>query len=251
MSVENCIPKSEISLSEEWVTLSEALYGQKFIAELADFFKKYKVKTILECGCGGGHVLQGLGERGFSCLGIDSSKTMINIAKQHNFNSNVEFRKMNWLELDELTSSYDCVMCRGNSLAYAVSWESSQMRYPTEEFRDIIFISLQKMLNKIKDEGLLYVDTVSEKEVSENGRNLAFENKDIKIVGKIKYDFSRKLRYTYGEGVVKGKKFKGGSVSYLLLPNELREMLEKLGARKIFNPNLKNERNYSALYAVK
>lgn len=250
-SVENRNPKSEISLSEEWSALSEAFYGQKFIAELADFFKKYNVSTILECGSGGGHILRGLGEKGFSGLGIDSDEMMTNIAKQHNLNPNVEFKKMNWLELDQLTISYDCVMCRGNSLASAISWGSSEMRCSIEECRKIIFLSLQKMFKKVKSGGLFYVDTISEQEISEHSRSLTIKAKDIELNAEIKHDFLRKLRYASGEGVIKGRKFKGGSMSYLLSPDELREMLVEIGVKSIFNPKFENEQNYNVLCGIK
>ena len=59
-----------MSLSEEWALLSREMYGQKFIDELAEFLQKQKVRTILECGCGDGYVLNGLAQKGFSGIMI-------------------------------------------------------------------------------------------------------------------------------------------------------------------------------------
>ena len=78
-----------ISLSQEWVLLSKARYGEKFIDELARFLKKRNVKTIFECGCGDGYILYGLAERGFKGVGIDSNSEMISFARKNQSHKNI------------------------------------------------------------------------------------------------------------------------------------------------------------------
>ena len=83
-----------ISLSKEWALLSKAMYGEKYIDELADFLRNNKVHSVLECGCGNGDVIRGLAERGFRGVGIDNDKEMILMAKRENPHQNIKYQLM-------------------------------------------------------------------------------------------------------------------------------------------------------------
>jgi predicted TPR repeat methyltransferase len=62
------------------------------VAMLDRWFKKHKVKTLLDIGCGTGKVDKMLKDKGYSVIGIDNSKEMINHAKKNY--SNIIFKLM-------------------------------------------------------------------------------------------------------------------------------------------------------------
>lgn len=243
--------QSELSLSQEWDILSRAMYGKDFIAELAELFKSHNVKTILECGCGGGHILAGLAERGFDVVGIDSDKKMISIAR--NNYPKLKFELMSWLDLNLLSAEFDAIMCRGNSLTNVDSWSSRKLAPIHNRITKLSLIktSLKIMWGKVRKGGLLYIDTISQKEIDSNGGNVNFSRDGINLCGRIIHDWENRERIINGSGIVNGKKFSGGTVSYLIKPIEIINLLAELRPDCIFEPKLQNEVNYYVICAKK
>ena len=239
-----------MSLSKAWACISKEIYRKEFIDELAEFLKKQQVNRILECGCGDGNVLRGLAERGFSGIGIDGSSEMIEIASQDNNHLNLDYVHLDWLDLKRISGQYDCVMCRGNSLPYVNSWNrdsSFDSQYVQEEINE----SLRVMWNRLSQNGLLYVDTVKESDFKERSREVNLSSPEIKLKGRIDINLEKRIRKVYGEGIVCGERFSGGTESYLLIPEELEGYITKLNPKKIWMPNLNHEINYQVICAKK
>jgi len=230
-----------ISLSKEWALTSRAMYGQEFIDELAIFLKKYNVKTVLECGCGDGNILNGLAKKGFTCLGIDSDKEMIDLALK---NPVASFKQMNWLDIDKLDECFDAVICRGNSLAGVVSWGKKHL--DADVALQKIEESVKLFYSKLNKNGLLYLDTCSGKDVGD----VELKTKNIDLKGKVEYDFDKMERSVFGHGKVLGEDFNDGSVSYILTVDELERILKKYFS-KVFRVELVNEKNYLVVCALK
>jgi hypothetical protein len=154
---------------------------------------------------------------------------------------------MDWRRINEIPEQFDCVMCRGNSLSHVVSWNVGNP-HPS---KGLIIESLKKMAERIKDKGLLYVDTITQKEIKNEGGSIKIDLGGVNLVGTMKHDKKNKLRYIEGHGIVHGKKFSGGTVSYLLSPDELVDILKEIGMQEIFSPRLYYEKNYTILCARK
>ena len=75
-----------------------------------------KDKKILDVGCGmGQHAKQYSDMGAASVLGVDISEKMLAFAKEHNFASNIEYRRLPFEELDMLEGQFDVVT---SSLAF-------------------------------------------------------------------------------------------------------------------------------------
>ena len=243
---------SEISLSREWIFLSEKLWGDTFISELFEFLNNYKVKTLLECGCGGGHTLKGLAEKGVKCVGIDNDEEMINYAQNNNSHPLVEYIKMNWLDSRLINQTFDVVMCRGNSLSSVAGWNMTKDNFDKNKAEKLMIESLETMFKKVKNGGLLYMDTISQKEIEQSGGKLEINIDGISLRGKIEHDWKRRMRSIYGSGVIYGKKFSGGNTSYLMTPDELVFLIKKFcNPSEIWMPIFKNEIMYQPVCAKK
>ena len=59
------------------------------LAALEQVLPKLDIKTILEAGCGSGHVLQAYANKGYDCLGIDVSPTAVDICKEKGLKAEV------------------------------------------------------------------------------------------------------------------------------------------------------------------
>lgn len=236
------------SLPKTWDLVTKYLYGQEYIDEISDFLQKHKINTILECGCGGGHILHGLAKKGFSCLGIDSNQEMINSALENYDSDNLEFRLMNWLEINKLQKTFDAVVCRGNTLATIDNWDTEYLNNP-EESRKKIKESIGLFFQKINDRGLLYVDCISPKK--EYKRKIEIQTPDIQLKGKIEYSWQNVKRKVSGEGNVFGKNFNGSSVSYMLTLNELENMVRSYSPPVVWKSKINSEKDYEVLCAQK
>jgi SAM-dependent methyltransferase len=242
--------KSQISLSKEWSVLSKASHNKKFIVDLSNFLRIQGVKTILECGCGDGYVLSELAKRGFIGLGIDSDKELLEVAKKQNSNKNNSYKLMSWLDLDKIREKYDCVMCRGNSLCSVVSWSNDEIGI--ENARKYIIRSLELFFNRLKPNGLLYVDNISQKEINMGDNfKIPLIYPKIDIEAEITHNWKSRIRTTFGKGYVHGKYFEGGSSSYLLAPKELEELIQSLNPKEIFTPEKIRDNFYQIVCAKK
>ena len=239
-----------MSLSKEWAFLSRAMYGQDFIEELSEFLKRQKIKTILECGCGDGNILFGLAKKGFKGIGIDGDSEMIKMANQEHNHPNISYLTLNWLDLERISEQYDCVMCRGNSLSYVLNWGKDKQE-PAEIIANSVAKSIGLMFDRLKPAGLLYVDTVRQEDIDLGNREIELKYPNISLRAKIEYNLERRIRRTYGEGIVLGEEFRGGGESVFITPNELESMILELKPKRVWHPNLKNEVNYHIVCANK
>jgi len=236
-----------MSLSQEWSAISEAMYGEDFIAELAVFLGKSGVDRILECGCGNGHILEGLARRGFYGVGIDAEPEMIGIANKEHIHPNVTYRLMNWLNLDQLDETFDAVICRGNTLAYVNSWGKVKRDFEPETTRFLIEKSIGIMYHQFKPSGILYLDTIASDEITQGNHDIRLRLPGIELAGRIEYDWQKRARYISGSGTVYGREFRGDSICYLLTVDELVEILRSLQPTEICRPKLAHEPNYDVV----
>jgi len=240
-----------MSLSQEWSALSEAMHGEDFITELAAFLRHHGAKRILECGCGNGHVLEGLARCGFCGVGIDAEPEMITMAQALHSHPEICYLKMNWLDLDQLGQTFDAVICRGNSLTYVNSWGKEKRDFEPETTRLLIEKSIRIMYRHLKPDRVLYLDTISQREIALGSQEVAIRLPGIELLGRIEYDRQKRTRYIAGSGTVHGRDFCGDSICYLLTADELVDILRSLQPAKIWRPKLAHEPNYDVVCARK
>ncbi len=243
--------RPSMTLSQEWSALSEAMYGEDFIAELAAFLRQNGAQRILECGCGNGYFLEGLARRGFCGIGIDAEPEMIAMAEQEHAHTNLTYILMNWLNLGRLGETFDAVICRGNSLTYVNSWDKEKHDFDSDTISILIEKSIRIMYRQLKPGGILYLDTVSQGEIALGSRAVTISLPDIELVGRIEHDWQKRARYISGSGMVHGQEFCGDSICYLLTADELVEILRSLQPTGIWQPKLAHEPNYDVVCARK
>jgi len=234
---------SEISLSEERIAISEAMYGKEFIAELNNFLKSQtKWNSILECGCWWWHIIKWLHEQGRNWTGIDSDQLMIEHAKKNN--NWISFLQMDWNNLDGLDWNFDCIMCRWNNICVKNRMDEKDTN-PKEKIQE----NIQKMRDKLNKWWILYLDTAPY--TDENKISLKTDNIDLE--GKVSFNKENNTRYTFWWGLVNWKKFIWWSENYLISSDELEIMLENMNPKpsKVLKPSLQNEKVYSIVCAIK
>jgi len=103
-----------------------------------------KGATILDAGCGAGHKSKYLTNQGFKVTGIDFSEKLLEIARKNSPDTN--FILMDLYDLDEFDEKFDCVFA-----------QASLLHIPKARIMEV----LQKLKDKIKPNGLLYVGVKS------------------------------------------------------------------------------------------
>ncbi|MFX0076643.1 MAG: class I SAM-dependent methyltransferase [Candidatus Hermodarchaeota archaeon] len=89
-------------------------------------FKKYKVKTVLDCACGTGHHVMMLKQLGYDVKGSDLSPAMLEKARANlkNIDLDVTLKIADFRFLTKTFDyKFDAVLCVGNSLPHLMSNE--------------------------------------------------------------------------------------------------------------------------------
>lgn len=246
----------KVTLSEEWAELSSFLCKPEFIDSLANFFKAQNIKNILECACGDGHVLSKIVSSGITGEGIDNDDYLIKRAERKNSSPDIKYKKMSVLDLDAGTpmsgKHFDAVMCRGNSITAFGCWGSTPETFNAEESWKALAEGLQQMWRRVKDGGLLYLDVTKQEDIDAGNQQVAINSDVINLKGSIVIDKDHNRRDVFGHGTVNGKPFNGGSSSYLICPQELRELIIKLlKPKEIWTPKEIKDDTYEIICARK
>ncbi len=242
-----------LTLSKHWMKLSEMMYGEQFIDELAQLLREHTAQHVLECACGGGHILEGLGQRGFTGIGIDADPEMIEAAYMRTV-PGIEFRHLDWSRVEEVPGQFDLVMCRGNSIGYAGMWNKDEPDFDRERSEEMLERSIDVFFAKTKPGGLLYIDTTGDDEIvkmANDDDRIILPGTDFHLDGKLEYDHPRRMRKTSGTAKWGNQVFQGGSVGLLVTPAELEELLRKRNPQQVFRPALPHEQHYTAVCAIK
>lgn len=126
--------------------------------------------SILDIGCAGGYKTSYINSKGFDVEGVDFFEEMIKEAKEKF--KDINFRVLDVYDLDSLNKTYDGIYC-----------QAMLLHVPKKD----IFSILEKMKNKLKNDGFLYI-TVKEKR--ENGAD-----EEIKKENDYGYEYKRFFSY--------------------------------------------------------
>ncbi len=246
-----------------WDICLESLYNKKLYSKsLTKLFNKYNSKKILDCSCGTGFPSIELKKNGFDLTCSDASFNAVKILKSKLKQENISMPVLNlsWQKLDSFfNEEFDAVLCRGNSISYAVSWEKNSV--DLEEARKEIIVSLKNIYSVIKKGGILYIDIASLK--PKNPLNSVFikEFSSGKLKGK-KLSISSEVnnlvtenKRTWKLNVLVEPENKSHSIyseGYLLTKIELVSVLKQIGFKEILPcSEIKGEKVYDAFVALK
>ncbi|HSR12985.1 MAG TPA: class I SAM-dependent methyltransferase, partial [Thermodesulfobacteriota bacterium] len=90
---------------------------------LVRVLKKNGAGTVLDVACGTGRHAIALAAQGYSCMGCDSSRGMIAMARENarRFGADVRFEIADFSALSAISETFDAVLCLGNSLPHLLS----------------------------------------------------------------------------------------------------------------------------------
>ena len=136
------------------------------IKSLDSFFQTFKKKSFLDSSCGFGFATLGLYERGYDITFADGSELMLEeFRKRANAKYlDVEPVHVLWENLGTIFHNhFDVLLCRGNSLIYANSWDIER-----NNSLESISLALKNFYACLKPDGLLYIDTTCEEKLQKS-----------------------------------------------------------------------------------
>lgn len=243
--------------------------GRRKLGEcLAEGFRQRSAKTLLDCAAGTGcpslDVLQNFPEE-FQIHCCDGDEGMVAILAERAAASGLDPASMapprrmsrsrtngqdpmviNWLDLDNLTGTYDYVLCRGNSLVYAETWAGGARVASKETIRN----HMERMARRVKPGGYLHVDAPITDELDETRRSI-LDTDSRSMVEEVTVDGDRRRwTVTFQRGEQEPVYFKRWSSRLTI--NELQVVLDDLGFEETNPIELEAERpNFGVIIARK
>lgn len=195
-------------------------------------FKKYNVKSILDCSCGTGkHVIR-FSQLGFEVTGSDVSIEMINKAKRNAelLGAGVDFVQADFKRLtDVFDRKFDCVVCLGNSLSHELEEKG-------------ILSALRSMYDVLRNKGAVIIEIRNlPKWVKERRRVFPVHfhkepNGDRKIFFYVLDFYRTKVKFNVISFLEFNEKptFEVDSVDYRIVSaQKLKELMMKIGYRQL------------------
>lgn len=153
-------------LAHNWKLGCQLLWNEaELVAGLEAFMQENHVETALDVSGGNGFPALNLRRRGWNISYNDANAWMKQQVETEIKRENDQFlatmpcTQLSWQELDKVIppDSYDLVMCRGNSLPYAMSWSVNQMCAP-EEAEKVIKEALVQFRRILRPGKVLLID---------------------------------------------------------------------------------------------
>ena len=155
-------------LANYWRLGCQLLWNQEeLVAGLSAFMRENHIESVVDVSGGNGFPAIELRRKGWDIAYNDYNAFMkeqveAQIFKNDDFVASMPCTQVDWEHLDSVIvpGSYDMVMCRGNSLPYAVSWSVNQICDP-EKAKVIIQKALAQFFKVLRPGGVLLVDKSS------------------------------------------------------------------------------------------
>jgi SAM-dependent methyltransferase len=241
--------------AELWMWISKILWDEKtLLSGLETFFQTHEINSIIDVAGGFGFPSIPLTQKGWDIAYNDGSKEMCELFLRCSSDAGVTIPAKNilWQNLSpHNVGTFDCVLCRGNSLIYATSWHEDLVVNALTEIR----ASLAACKSILNPGGILYVD-LNHHDEKLNEPFILSRSKEIngEIVStrwKITYDVEINLRRVAASVTINGKSFNQKFDSYLLTHDQLRTILIKAGFVNIQNQVIEGESEYAVFTAQK
>jgi 2-polyprenyl-3-methyl-5-hydroxy-6-metoxy-1,4-benzoquinol methylase len=91
---------------------------------LADFFRKYHCRSVIDIGCGTGNHALRLSKKGYQVTGVDASSTMLEIAKAKDKEAKIKFIKGDMKKLEKVVPKgqrFDAAICLGQVFSHLMT----------------------------------------------------------------------------------------------------------------------------------
>jgi SAM-dependent methyltransferase len=154
-----------MNIAQLWdICLSFEYDRRALVSSICEWIANSGKCSILDVACGTGFPAIDLLKRGFRVTCCDGSSLMLQEFRRNATIAGVS-AEPNCILWQELKATFPCsfeiLMCRGNSLVYAGTWDECCAADP-----HAILESLDNFYHCLKPGGIIYVDTVSEKYIN-------------------------------------------------------------------------------------
>ncbi|MFH1224598.1 MAG: class I SAM-dependent methyltransferase [Candidatus Diapherotrites archaeon] len=252
-----------------WETSLHFMYNGTYVKSLDALFRGGKIRKILDGSCGVGYPAIELKKLGYDLVCTDGSRQMLAQFRRNCAKEGVKIRALHarWRELPkQFGEEFDAVMCRGNSLPYAVSWGREEV--DCSRAKDEIARSIKAFYSVLAPGGLCYVDcspresfTPKQTIFNENFGRKKISGEDVELKWKITHDLVRHVRTWEPEAIVRAE-CNGGTEqtervkllcrAYHMRHSELLEFMKEAGFKDIETyVDIAGEKNYDVFLARK
>lgn len=245
------IKEFDQELADLWEAASDKLIDKHiFVNRLEELLRSYGItekSMILDVAGGFGFPAIELSKRGYQVSYMDGSPGMLARAMRNaelagapayifSFQS-IGYNAVSWQEYISSISSkaFDVLICKGNSLPYAVSW--GRAHPDLSESQEQIKRTLEQFHRILTDNGILYVDKQPEtqdEDIEEIGE-VKINGAKLYLMCSFKNDKVNRIRnWTLStRDLQTGKVKEYPSQGYLLLEDELIPLLRQVGFKKV------------------
>jgi SAM-dependent methyltransferase len=235
-----------MDIAKLWQICLDFEYDQALlVSSLAQWIDGAGGNAILDAACGTGFPALDLLRLGYQITCSDGSETMLREFRLNAKNAGLTVKPHHilWQDLAKhFTDQFDIIFCRGSSLIYAGTWEGG-----VSANKAAICEALQNFHTCLRKNGILYVDTTSE----HNLTNIKMEHRQYyeKVVRgqkatiseSVETDKVRNIRTWQVQAKVDNCVYEFERKSYFLPHEELLGMLREIGFKEVTRCNLVGE----------
>lgn len=239
------------TLAEVYDYYEAAVYDRERLAGgILALLRREGAETVLDCACGTGLPALDLRARGVAVDCADGSPDMVSQLRQNALERGVDgsCRVLRWDQLPKVCpGAYSYVMCRGNSLVYASSWEDGGQVAGLDE----IARNVRAIVAAVAPGGTLHVDVPLHVDLAEaEYPPVSYRGRTVSVAERVE---SNGLERRWEQTVtIDGEDHRFARRSAIVRPDDLERLLEQSGITNVRRIDLEGERpNYAVLVGKK
>ncbi len=244
-----------MSFPELYDLYLQAIYNRpKLFRSFDRLFSPFRKSNILDCAAGTGFLSLDLIKAGYAIELSDSSKEMLTRLEENASRQGLPVvpRVHHWSSLGSIfPERFDLLICRGNSLMYADTWEDGQQAVVTNEKLKSI---LQSFAACIKPHGSFYLDLPNEKSQTHPIMNSDFSAQvgglEVRIEETIIARFEDATRIWRIKLQIGESSYFVERASRLITFSELQQQMIEVGFGELRLVNVEGEREHFSCYLV-
>ena len=235
----------DLTNTEIWDIAANILHNKSYKETYVQILSKVikdKHRSILDTACGTGFPSIMLHENGFhNIVCMDADKDELNLFNKRLQKSEIDLEVIQgqWQTINTFVKNkYDVLLNVDSALGYMDTWLGDKIKFSKNNVFNRISLVLKNFYSLLNENGVLIIG-IPQNNIKTNKSLIhgigqgSYNGKQVKVRWLLSFDWSNRIKTWDNEITIGNDKNKRNLKSYLFTKEELKNLMEKIGFKKV------------------